>query len=81
MRTMTASVSMALPTAVIFENSDLIILCGFASKRRLLFIFSEVAAQMFSVPNAAEKKISIEIVNFYMNHTFIFKLEMLSSYR
>jgi hypothetical protein len=60
MRTMAASISMAAPTAVIFENLGLIILCGFASMRHLLFIFFEVAAQMFSLPNTAERKIELK---------------------
>lgn len=51
---------MAAPTAVIFENLGLIILCGFASMRHLLFIFFEVAAQMFSLPNTAERKIELK---------------------
>lgn len=60
MRTMAVSISMAVPTAVIFENLGLIILCGFASKMHLLFIFFEVAVQTFSVPNTAEKKIELK---------------------
>lgn len=60
MRTMAVSISMAVPTAVIFEILGLIILCGFAPKIHLLFTFFEVAVQMFSVPNTAEKKIELK---------------------
>lgn len=57
---MAVSISMAVPTAVIFEILGLIFLCGFAPKIYLLFTFFEVAVQMFSVPNAAEKEIELK---------------------
>lgn len=60
MRTMATSISIATPTAVILENLGLIILYGFASMRHLLFTFFEVAVQMFSLPNIAEKKVEWE---------------------
>lgn len=68
---------MAVPTAVIFENLGLIILCGFASKMHLLFIFFEVAVQMFSVPNTAEKKIELKWSTFVWITLLFFKLAML----
>lgn len=62
MRTTAASMSMAVPTAVIFENSGVIILSessGFASKGHFLFTFFKWLLRCY-VPNIAEKKTGLK---------------------
>lgn len=71
--------SMAVPTAVIFENLGIIILSesrGFASKGHF-FCSHSLSSCSDAMYQTQQKENRIEIINFYVNHTFIFKLKML----